>query len=57
MIVDLYELIADYTLCNRPNRSEPRVLKRRLKPYPVMTAPRSQMKTSKSSEDKHDECP
>ena len=38
----LLELIAGNRVGNRPGRIEPRVLKRRPKPYPLMTEPREQ---------------
>jgi hypothetical protein len=34
--------IARHRVGNRPDRYEPRVRKRRLKPYPLMTVPRPQ---------------
>lgn len=40
----LYEAIADSTLCERPGRLEPRCVKRRPKPFRLMTAPRHVMK-------------
>ena len=50
----LYDLIADCTLHFRPDRSEPRVVKRRPKTYQFMTKPRYQMVVSKSRRGKHD---
>ena len=41
---DLIHLVADEKVPDRPDRIEPRVLKRRPKPYPLMTQPRSQLK-------------
>jgi hypothetical protein len=41
----LYESIADYTVPERPGRSEPRALKRRPKAYQLLTAPRHEMVT------------
>jgi hypothetical protein len=42
----LYESIADYIVPERSGRSEPRVVKRRLKPYQLLTAPRHEMKVA-----------
>lgn len=39
----LYETIADYVVPERPGRSEPRAVKRRPKPYQLLTAPRHEM--------------
>jgi len=39
----LYESIADYIVPERPGRSEPRAVKRRPKPYQLLTAPRHEM--------------
>ena len=36
----LFSLIAQQRVGNRPGRIEPRALKRRLKPYPLLTKPR-----------------
>ena len=41
----LYKSIADYTVPERPGRSEPRALKRRPKAYQLLTAPRHEMVT------------
>jgi len=41
----LLSWIARDTLPDRPNRLEPRALKRRLKPYDLLTRPRSEMRT------------
>ncbi|CAH1387920.1 hypothetical protein NTGM5_730001 [Candidatus Nitrotoga sp. M5] len=43
----LYESIADYIVPERPDRSEPRAVKRRPKPYQLLTAPRHEMKVTK----------
>lgn len=43
----LYESIADYIVPERPGRSEPRAVKRRPKPYQLLTAPRHEMKVTK----------
>ena len=43
LMVLLYEAIADATLCERPGRREPRCVKRRPKPFQLMTAPRQVM--------------
>lgn len=43
----LYESIADYIVPERPGRSEPRAVKRRLKPYQLLTAPRHEMQETK----------
>ncbi len=40
----LYEAIAGSRLCERPGRSEPRCVKRRPKPFQLMTAPRQVMR-------------
>lgn len=40
----LYASIAGNTTLERPGRSEPRAVKRRPKPYPLLTAPRHEMK-------------
>jgi len=46
--VTLYRLLLSWIACDvlprRPNRIEPRVLKRRLKPYPLLTRPRKEMR-------------
>jgi hypothetical protein len=42
----LYESIADYIVPERPGRSEPRAVKRRPKPYQLLTAPRHEMKVT-----------
>jgi len=36
----LYELLAGDLVLERPGRREPRAVKRRPKPYPLLTAPR-----------------
>jgi len=43
----LYESIARYIVPERPGRSEPRAVKRRPKPFQLMTAPRHQMREIK----------
>lgn len=43
LIDQLYHTIAEKTVNARPNRSEPRVVKRRPKPFSLMTVPRGQM--------------
>jgi hypothetical protein len=43
----LYESIADYIVPERPGRSEPRAVKRRPKPYQLLTAPRHEMQETK----------
>ena len=43
----LYDSIADYIVPERPSRSEPRVVKRRPKPYQLLTTPRHEMKVTK----------
>jgi hypothetical protein len=45
-IVGLLQAIATHDVGNRPGRVEPRVRKRRPKPYPLMTKPRPDYKTS-----------
>lgn len=42
----LYESIADYIVPERSGRSEPRAVKRRPKPYQLLTAPRHEMKVA-----------
>ena len=42
----LYESIADYIVPERPGRSEPRAVKLRPKPYPLLTAPRREMQVT-----------
>ena len=44
ILYDLHLAIADYTILHRPHRAEPRCLKRRPKPYQLMTKPRHEMK-------------
>jgi hypothetical protein len=44
MIADLHEAIADVPIKQRPGRSEPRAVKRRPKPFQLLTAPREEMK-------------
>lgn len=43
----LYESIAKNIVPERPGRSEPRAVKRRTKPFQLMTAPRHQMREAK----------
>jgi len=43
----LYESIARRQVTERPGRSEPRCVKRRSKPYQLLTAPRHEMKETK----------
>lgn len=45
----LIHLVSDEKVPDRPDRIEPRVLKRRPKPYPLMTQPRSQLKAKLAS--------
>lgn len=47
LIALLYESIAEYIIPERPNRSEPRVVKRRPKPFQLMTRPRHEMQETK----------
>lgn len=42
MLITLYELMAQQRVGNRPGRIEPRAVKRRPKPYPLLTLPRIQ---------------
>ena len=42
----LIKLVAKEKVPDRPDRIEPRVVKRRPKPFPLMTKPRSQLKTA-----------
>jgi hypothetical protein len=44
LVSELYQAIAEKTVPIRPGRSEPRCLKRRPKPFQLLTALRSQMK-------------
>lgn len=44
LMVLLIEAIASKSLCHRPGRREPRAVKRRPKPFALLTAPRHQMK-------------
>ena len=46
MVADFYESIGRDLIDDRPGRSEPRVVKRRPKPFQIMTAPRAKMKES-----------
>ena len=41
-LIILYELMAQQRVGNRPGRIEPRALKRRSKPYPLLVVPRHQ---------------
>jgi hypothetical protein len=43
----LYDSIAEYTIPERSGRSEPRAVKRRPKPFQLLTAPRHEMKVTK----------
>ena len=43
----LYASIADYIVPERPGRSEPRAVKRRPKPYQLLTTPRHEMQETK----------
>ena len=52
VIDDLYRVIADDPLPDRPGRSEPRVKKRRPKGYQLMTKPRREMRVSASRRNK-----
>lgn len=47
LIALLYESIAEYIIPERPNRSEPRAVKRRPKPFQLMTRPRHEMQETK----------
>jgi hypothetical protein len=44
MYQTLLQAIATHRVANRPDRHEPRVKKRRPKPYPLMTRPRNEMR-------------
>ena len=44
LISDLYDAMTNSPIRQRPGRSEPRCLKRRPKPYQLLTAPRHEMK-------------
>ena len=43
----LYDSIAEYTVAERSGRSEPKAVKRRPKPFQLLTAPRNEMKETK----------
>ena len=43
LMASLYDSIADYVVTERPGRREPRCVKRRPKPYQLLTKPRDQM--------------
>jgi hypothetical protein len=43
LLNNLYKLIAGLIVLDRPGRREPRAVKRRPKPYQLMTAPRHTM--------------
>ena len=43
-LYDLFVLIAQQQVGDRPGRIEPRAIKRRLKPYPLLTKPREMTK-------------
>ena len=47
LLARLYDSIAEYTLPERHGRSEPRAVKRRPKPFQLLTAPRHEMKVTK----------
>ena len=49
----LHDLIADYIVPVRPGRKEPRVVKRRPKPYRLLTSPRAEMKEESHRGKKH----
>ena len=53
LIETLYDLIADYIVLERPGRSEPRAVKRRPKPYRLLTTPRAEMKVESHRGRKH----
>ncbi len=42
VLSELFALIAQQRVGNRPGRIEPRAIKRRPKPYPLLTKPRDQ---------------
>ena len=42
VLSELFALIAQQRVGNRPGRIEPRAIKRRPKPYPLLTRPRDQ---------------
>ncbi len=52
MVSVLHDVIADNLIVDRPERSEPRCVKRRKKPYPHLTVPRGEMK-KKMMEDRN----
>ena len=43
LVTDLTELVAEDQVPNRPFRREPRAVKRRPKPHPLLNVPRHQM--------------
>ena len=43
LMAALYDSIADYIVSERPGRREPRCVKRRPKPYQLLTKPRDQI--------------
>ena len=53
LIEILHDLIADYIVPERPGRSEPRAVKRRPKPYRLLTSPRAKMKVESHRGRKH----
>ena len=46
LINSLHSAIVEYIVPERPGRSEPRAVKRRPKPYQLLTSPRAEMKVS-----------
>lgn len=49
----LYEVIADKKILERPGRQEPRAVKRRPKPFRLMTVPRHEMQDIQNNEKNH----
>lgn len=49
----LHQIIADYIVPERPGRSEPRAVKRRPKPYRLLTKPRAEMNVESHRGRKH----
>jgi hypothetical protein len=54
-MASLLEAIADKTLTYRPGRQEPRCVKRRPKPFSLLTRPRHEMKEVAHRGKKHAE--
>ena len=57
LFTEFIDLIGQCNLFIRQGRSEPRAIKRRPKPYQLLTAPRHQMVVSQSKRRKHAKSP